>query len=256
MNIINILIIASILLLGCSSDEKATAIQPYEVINKDPTAFFVPQYVATCGATSFYMIFKYYSDHLYQDGYFYKKNCNSIVPLCENIPEPGGITPETCKITKSSKIWKWITTTDVELLWSDLVHGAEDLYYKNQGVCDRYYNIVEYNSEEIGYDKNNPEAQVNTKKRELLNYFTENFLKKNKPILIHIKRVVVAGHYVVIIGYDKKNKKVYYVNPNKEDDDPVIQEVNDEEFIMQKWYITDNEVDGRWDGKWLGFYHE
>lgn len=210
-----------------------------------------------CAQTSFYMIFNYYGDSHFPPPFFYDRK-GAVIDLHETIPMIRAVphTPKNAikKITKKSKISKWINPFGGGTYWHLLRDGAENLFYKDPEL-KKYYTHVFSQDTSITNNKKGQDIKRNIFIDRIL-----PFLEDGHPVIIHLKRKPpFTGHYLVVAGYDTDKKFVYYVDPNKKKADDVLQKVALENFICKKWYEGNAPKfwgKAEWDGKWFGFYRK
>ncbi|HNY64829.1 MAG TPA: C39 family peptidase [Deltaproteobacteria bacterium] len=230
-----LIIAAAFMMIGLTMTAfDAHAVQPYQ----DPAFEEVGQGSAQCGPTSFYMVF----NHLRAHQVFKEVNLSE---------HPEDMAAYGYKVTKNTAICKWVNGGSTSgTSWTKLRAAADKLHA--QGTTAAYFK-TELNSSTTAY--NSATAEAEREKR--LNYIKANYLDKNRPVIIHLRRSsYLSGHYVVVTGYDTASGKVYYADPNG----PGSGEVSKTSFIKDKWYVSpDNSASyyrARWDGEWMGFYHD
>ncbi len=205
----------------------ATGQQPFENFTA------VPQGSAQCGPASFYMIFNHFNDH----GLYTGKDCSTAIDQSAKL----------ATVTKDTAIVKYINNgSTAGTTWEQLKDAADGLY-KN---CAARY-TSELNNRFTDYHVAADEAE----REKRFAYIVRNYLKNNRPVIIHLKRLYLfSGHYVVLIGYDESENRVYYADPNK----GRICSAAYDDFIREKFYVSpDNSAAyyrARWDGEWMGFY--
>lgn len=210
----------------------ARAMQPYQ----DPSLEEVGQGSAQCGPAAFYNVFNFLGAH----------QAFTEVNLSEH---PEDMAVYGYKVTKDTAICKWVNGGSTSgTSWTKLKSAADKLHAK--GVTAAYFR-TELNSNTTGTTT----ADV-AEREKRLNYIKANYLDKNIPIMIHLRRSsYLAGHYITITGYDPAAGKVYYTDPNG----PNAGEVSKTSFITDKWYVsptnTASYYRARWDGEWMGFVH-
>lgn len=206
------------------------AVQPYE---DDFQA--IPQGSSQCGPTCFYMIFNHYEDHQI----FIEDDCQTEVDLTE----------ELSMVTKGTQICQWINDGSTSgTSWNKLKNAADGLCDADN--CSRYY-VSELNDEFTEYNDSVAEEE----RRIRLDYIIENYLEKNRPVIIHLRRYWwLWNHYAVLIGYNADDSLLYYADSNG----GTIKTVDYDDFIEKKWYVSPDcrFYRARWDGEWMGFYHE
>lgn len=201
----------------------ASADQPY---NDDFESYSGTDGLA--GATCFYMVFNHFGDH---DTYT-KSDCITEVDLSAKLTT----------VTTSSGVAQLINGgSTAGTSWSQLKNAAESLFKKDD--CETKY-TVELNSNFTEYNDSQAEEERSIR----LEYITENYLNKNKPVIIHMMRYwYYPGTYVVLTGHE--NGRVYYARANG-----VKGSVTTDAFIKEKWYDPTLATKARWDGEWMGFY--
>ena len=231
----------------------AHAVQPVEAISKYPEQYFAKQGPAQCGPTAFYIVLKFYGDTCKGYPYFYDREGSAVdLGRCG----PGNDKNQTEIVDENSPASAWIKGNDASTAWSSLLAGIRGLYYKNEkGYFNRYYPVVD------SYDTVTPISKKGSRirKTNFIMKLVPEFLDKNRPVIIHLKRRwPFPGHYVVLIGYDSTAKKVYYIDPNGEKNS-VVKSVDADEFIDTFWYAGNAPAlwgKARWSGKWVGFYRD
>lgn len=235
-----------------------SAMQPVEVIQKNPHQFLVNQGPALCAATAFYMIFRYYGDASRPTSFFYDDKGNPL-----DFSE-GGDTYATSKrssspkprLAKGAQIAEWINPYGGGTKWSQLKKGAENLYFRSEpnGPLSRYYTIIDSNDSLIQNTKKNRKT-----KKELMENKILPLLNQNRPVLVHLARESASGHYIVVVGYNRETETVYYVDPNEKESASIVRQIDYDSFANKKWYegnvpkIWGNAV---WSGKYLSFAHK
>ncbi len=230
------------LLSGTSS-----AIQPVDIIAENPERYFVRQGSAQCGPASFYMIFKYYGDNLKPYPFFYD---SSGLPV-----DLGGNAGNGDTVKENSPVSLWVKGKDLSTDWSRLPWSIKKIYFKNKdGMYQRYYQQVESNDSIIGIEHKNTVIRSNI----FLNRIVSGFLEQNRPVIVHLKRRwPFPGHYIVLIGYNKKDGNVSYMDPSGETGN-VINTVPLGDFLNRSWYKGKSTAwwgGACWNGRWVGFYH-
>ncbi|MCP4131741.1 MAG: hypothetical protein GY754_12250 [bacterium] len=208
-------------------------LQPYE---KDGGFEAVGRGYNQSGPAVFYMIFNHFEDH----NVYEQSDCTTTVDL----------TAQLSEVTSSTGICQWVnggSTTGTN--WSDLQDAADGLYYN----CSRYY-TSEINTDFTKYNNSSDEQERENR----LAYITENYLKKNRPVVIHMYRSwPYGGSYLVLTGYDEETGMVYYADSGSGGE---LGSVSYNDFITAKWYRSPGNsayyYRARWDGEWFGFYHE
>jgi len=216
----------------------------YESVGRD---FFVRQGPGQCGSTAFYIIFKHYGYHKY-GGTFFDAN------YCSNIDHSWDLHEDLTLLTAFSKTSKWLSVESLGITCDRLYKKIEDLSIHVNNECQPFF-VVDGNCENLN----------DSEKEEEFKYILNNFLKKNRPVILHIERPIplydpglfqlFPGHFIVLIGYEKESKKVYYVDPNKLISEKYVLSVDYDDFIHNKWYGHSVLYPyGLWDGGWIGFY--
>ena len=205
-------------------------------------SFFVEQGSGQCGPTSFYMIFKFYGDNTDPGIFRELPDCDAEIDLRENLTI----------VTKDSAVSKWLGVTDSGITITKLktkisgltIDRLRSFYYVSGNTDDNYDN-----------------------KFLQLSLIYNSFLRYGIPVIIHLRRPnwgniqIFSGHFMVLAGYNNKNGTIYYIDPNKNNDDPVVQTVSVSDFLNTNWYHSPdyssvNPVpDAYWDGTWIGFTH-
>ncbi len=235
----------------CMLSGTARAVQPVQAISKNPEQYFAKQGPAQCGPTAFYLVLKFYGDTGKGHPYFYDREGSPIdLGRCGQ----GNDKNQAEIVTENSPVSAWIKGNDASTAWSSLLAGIRGLYYKNEkGSFSRYYPVVD------SYDSVTPISKKGSqiRKTNFTMRLVPEFLDKNRPVIIHLKRKwPFPGHYVVLIGYDSTVKKVYYMDPNGEINS-VVKSVDADEFVDTFWYAGNAPAlwgKARWSGKWVGFY--
>ncbi|MBU0992654.1 MAG: C39 family peptidase [Proteobacteria bacterium] len=231
------------------SNENALAMQPYESIGKNPKGFLVNQGPAMCAPTAFYMIFKYYGDCYKKPPFFYDEKGN-VIDLYETGDD---FTSNNKRLAKGAKIAQWINPQGGATDWRKLKKGAEDLFFKSdpKGAMVRYYQTIDSNDTLIKTGKKNEKTKKDLMEKRIL-----PLLEKNQPVLVHLSRKYASGHYMVVIGYDKKSETVYYVDPNEKDMNAILRKIGYNEFANTNWYeghVPKLWGKAIWSGKFLSF---
>lgn len=225
---------AFIMLIGITTwAYDARAMQPYQ----DPTLEEVAQGSSQCGPASFYNIFNFLGAN----------QAFKEVNLSEH-PEDMAVYGN--KVTKDTAICKWINGGNTSgTSWTQLKSAADKLHAAGSTLP---YFKSELNSNTTDYGT----TAGDTERENRLNYIKTNYLDKNHPVMIHLRRnYYLAGHYIMITGYDPASGKVYYVDPNGGS----AGEITKTSFVKDKWYISPSNTASyyraRWDGEWMAFYH-
>ena len=233
----------------------ASAMQPYEIIQKDPKAYYAKQAGPQCGPAAFYMLVKYYKDHLKR---FYDTSGNPVDLSLGSNHDKNNTRALPDRVTGESGVSQWIKGGARSTGWKRLLNGTRELYSKNkEGNLQRYYTCVDSHDSMTGRNKKGGETRMtNFKKR-----IKPLFLNENRPVIVHLKRRwPFPGHYIVLVGYDESKGVVYYMDPNLEEYDDLIQEVPFKTFIDDDYWYEGNAPafwgNARWSGRWLGFYHK
>ena len=234
--------------------QNAWAVQPVEVIKKNPQAFLINQGPAMCASTAFYMIFRYYGDHEKKPPYFFDA-AGKPLDLLETQKDFLASKSETGlrRLSQTAKIAQWINPEGGATKWSKLKHGAEDLYYKSDPnkPPERYYRRVESNDTLIKNTKENRAVKKNIMLTRIL-----PLLDQNQPVLVHLSRAHAPGHYIVVIGFDTKKNQVYYVDPNEKERSNIIRQIDYHSFATTRWYkghVPKLWGKAIWSGKFLSF---
>jgi len=195
--------------------------------------FFVKQGSGQCGPTAFYMIFRYYGDNNYMGEFTELPGCDQILPLQEELVE----------VTSDSGVSKWLDVTTSGIGIGSLKEKISRLttdrnypYYITQGDTST--------------------TTILHEARFMIIY--NNFLRNDLPVIIHLARPALTGHFMVLVGYDPRHRVVYYVDPNRDDGVPAVQNVDLYDFLNTQWYESpENPLTayGYWDGTWIGFRH-
>lgn len=238
--------------------ETPFAMQPYEVIEKNPEKFLVNQGPAMCASTAFYMIFKYYGDADKNPSFFYDEKGKPL-DLSENeaaSPSSKKKTHNKNRLEKGSKMGRWINPMGGATKWSRLKEGAENIYYRKApgGPLVRYYNVIDSHDPLIHKTKKNQKI-----KKDLMENRILPLLEQNRPVLVHLSRANAPGHYIVVIGYDKKSGNVYYVDPNEKDLSRIVRKIDYDAFANTRWYVGNVPKlwgNAGWSGKFLSFAHK
>jgi hypothetical protein len=210
----------------------ASAMQPYQ----DSRFEEVAQSSAQCGPTTFYMIFNFLgANQRFKE-----------VDLSEH-PEDMAIYGN--KVTSKTAICKWINGGSTSgTSWTKLKSAADKLHALNATLA--------YFRTELNSNTTDTNTAGDTEREKRLNYIKTAYLDKDIPVMIHLRRsYYLAGHYMVITGYDPVAGKVYYADPNGGS----AGEISKTSFIHDKWYVSPSNTasyySARWDGEWMGFYH-
>lgn len=235
------------------------AVQPVDVIRKNPSAFFVRQGAGQCGPASFYIVFRYHGDdrraYMFSkgaDGRLFSMGIDSL-PRDENA---GGINNRPVIIKKDSPVSQWMNGRDNSTGWGELTTAINNLYYVNdRNNRERFYSVIESNDRATEPGQKHLQAR----QREFFNRIVPLFLNSNRPVIVHLKRKwPYPGHYIVLVGYDPALAAVFYMNPNDADSD-MVRSVPADRFLNSYWYEANPELRwGRacWNGQWIGFYRQ
>ncbi len=231
--------------------------QPYENgIKYD----YAQQGNSQCGPASFYMIFKYYGDHLKDDVYYDSEDNDWLTGSTRDI------RIDTDYLSPSSPFaYLFDIQNNSQILdRSNFRDKIEGLMYNNEVYYDGTFKLSKTTSPSTKRTRFN---QIKT------------FLNNNQPVIIHLDRYSIYwGHFIVIVGFDEDTDEVIYMDPNLDkyinDGDPLVyvngrqkplyplKRINYDDFINDKWYENDDnkpwwgwyKFDAWWDGIWYGFY--
>lgn len=253
-------------------------VQPY---NNSVAASWVQQDSAQCGPTSFYMIFKYYEDHLSANSYY--DDTTELIGLnSEGYNKDLRINVTYLSQKSSISIWLGIDDGSV-LVRSDfydkisVLKNGSDLSQPHYTMSDRTYVTDQLALSDV------------SEKSGRLDYIIDNYLSKGYPVIIHLERVwYKSGHFVILAGYEEKydeygnvdtdNSEIIYMDPNLDkyeyenmtinwtDQDegigvpanPLLR-VTRKNFLEERWYRSEaylyvwNDVRAWWDGIFYGF---
>ncbi len=246
------LVILAVVLNGCSDQGSSTGYvyENPEVTPEDPVvpeipsaaleSCFVKQGSGQCGPASFYMIFKFYGDNKIDTGFW-------DLPLCST---EYSLKEELSTVTKDSLVSSWLGVANSGITVVNLDKKIRNL---TADKAAPYYTVI----------SNTSDGADNAEQFETIN---SSFLQKQKAVIIHVSRpdifgIPLAGHFMVLAGYDSASGRVYFIDPNKNDDDPVLQSVSLAGFLNSSWYrspdysLTYPVPDAYWDGTWIGFTH-
>lgn len=206
---------------------KAYGMQPYE----NPDFKVIGQGSAPTGVAAFYMIFNYYQDQ----GIYLNSETGSTVALNQTLAS---------KITYGSQIWNWINNGLYLAGFKELRYAAYKLNDYNTGKA---HYVTEMNTN-FTY-RADSQTRINT-----LDYITERYLKKNRPVIIHMNpsTAFLSSFYMVLLGYDENTGNVYYACSR---DGGYRGIASYDDFINGYFYKTGSVQQARWDGEWLGFYN-
>lgn len=214
--------------------------QPYE--KNERWSWILPiKSAGWCGPTSLYHVISYYGDY---GSYYYR-----VKSLFRSYWGPGTI--DLPVITMANLMFIGETAFGVFIQpsqngsgWS-LLDNVADLYY-SKDLNDRVYNVY------VCYKYTKPEEIDARRKR--LDYILENALLNDTPVIVHlVSGIPGMGHYITVVGYDKKKSIVYYVDSLQSDKG--IIEVDAEDFLGKKFYRRGMLYNARWDGEWMAFWH-
>lgn len=205
--------------------QQAYAAQPYE---SQSNFKVIAQGNAPSGVACFAMILNYYKDQRV----YTNADTGGDVVLNETLGT---------KIANNSQIWKWINK------------GASQASLRQ--LWDAAYKLNDYSTSKAHYfAKMNTDSTllVDQKNRiTQLNYITANYLKYNRPVIIHMTPLNAISNspaHLVLLGYD--GSKVYYANPL----DGSIGITSYTNFIQSYFFKSGTLLASRWDGQWMGFY--
>ena len=195
--------------------------------------FFVKQGTGQCGPTAFYMIFRYYGDNNFIGDFTELPECSEKLSLQEELTE----------VTADSGVSRWLGVTGSGIGIASLKEKISLL------STDRNYPWYI-----TGGETSTTTVLRETRFMEIYN----SFLKNDIPVIIHISRPALTGHFMVLVGYDPRHGIVYFVDPNKDDSSPDVQSIGLYDFLNSQWYESpENPLTpyGYWDGTWIGFRH-
>jgi len=229
------------------SSGSARALQPIDIMAKNPDKYFVRQGSAQCGPASFYIVFRYYGDNMNSYPFYYDSKGSPV--------DLGNKTDKDGIINEDSPVSLWVKGNDLSTNWNRLVGSIKNLYYKNEhGISERYYNIVESNDSITSMNEKYAEIQSNN----FLKRIVPGFLNQNRPVIIHLKRKwPFPGHYIVVIGFDPVSGYVSYMDPSG-DGREKFHTVLLKDFLNTSWYKGKSTAwwgGAGWSGRWVGFYH-
>ena len=226
-------------------------IQPYETILEDPQAYYVHQDSAMCSATAYYMIMKYYGDHLPGAG-------PTNVDLEETIPND-----DMPVLTAESKIALYLFSNTQDVLYS---YVFENGTYNLSRDGEAFYTCIQFNSTYYGTTTKGDNARTAIFESDIV-----PFLQIDAPVFIHLQRPYgITGHFITLVGYDEETDEILYLDPNNSQFNPsadgydpdsldwsqVVQRLPRETFIKKSWYESESfSYKARWDGRWIGFCH-
>lgn len=205
--------------------------QPYQ----DPKFKIIPQGSAQCGPASLYTVFHYFQA---EDTYS-NVDCKEEIDLSEMLDE----------VTDETAFCRWVNSASkAGTSWDELKYAVKDLRVD----CQRVY-AVELNDDTTAFE----DPMAIQERLDRLEKIHSEYLTQMRPVIIHLRREaswLLSGHYLVLTGYDKERKKVFYADPNRGQEGAVSLD----RFLKEKWYRSpSNEADynlAYWDGEWMGFY--
>jgi len=225
--------------------------QPYETIIEDPQAYYVHQDTSLCSATAYYMIMKYYGDHLAGAG-------PTNVDLAEIIPND-----EMPVLTAAAKLALYLLSNTKDVLYSYVFENSTYNLIKD-GTA--FYECIQFNPTYYGTT-----AKGNNARAAIFEHDIVPFLQIDAPVFIHLYRPYgLAGHFITLVGYDAATEEILYLDPNNPGFDPrangydpdsldwsqVVQRLPLDTFIRKSWYKSSGlSYNARWDGRWIGFCH-
>lgn len=213
-------------------------------------SYYVKQGSCQCGPTSFYMIFKFYGDNKIDGSFWDLPGCATEYSLKEDLSV----------VEKTSLVSRWLGVTCGWFagdLTGKMAGGItikeldEKIRNLTADKANPYYNVAS------NIVSNTDDSVANLLQ---FNRINDSFLQQLIPVIIHLDRSsLYAGHFMVLAGYDSATGLVYYIDPNKNDSDPVLQSVSLTDFINSHWYISPDDSstnpNAYWDGTWIGFTH-
>lgn len=238
---------------------------PYETMKINPFHYYVSQDAGLCAATCFYMTMKFYGDHLknVKTGI---SDTNCPAEITEQIDYPN-------EVVSTSQIAKYLEYIDDQsnslpgIVLASLVQAAEGLLEASGSVV-LYSQVM---TDNYGTTLTGTGDDISEQKRNIFLTRIVPFLNTGSPVLIHLWRTLGSGHYVLVIGYDDAQNIVYFMDPNDLNHqgngcacvatDPgnpavcFIQKIDFNAFIENFWYKSNDELNARWDGNWVGFRH-
>jgi hypothetical protein len=233
-----IVFLAMMMILGCASSSLAAesglrgALQPYQ----DPGFVGIAQGPSQCGPTCFYMIFNFYrAQQKYQE--------IDLSGRPEKDAASGG------RVTRDTAICQWINSGGfMGTSLTRMKKAADALHVPGEHLAYFQSELIKAST---AHKSPHDEA---IRERRLLD-IKERYLDRNRPVIIHLRRSwYLPGHYLVLTGYDREKKQVYYTDPNG----GMPGAIDKDSFIREKWYASPTNAAGhyraRWDGEWFGFY--
>jgi len=225
--------------------------QPYETILEDPQAYYVHQDSSMCSVTAYYMIMKYYGDHLPGAG-------PTNVDLAEIIPDD-----DTPVLTAAAKLALYLLGNTQDVLNSYVFENGTYGLVKDGAA---FYECIQFNSTYYGAT-----AKGNHARAAIFEHDIVPFLQIDAPVFIHLYRSYgLSGHFITLVGYDAATDEILYLDPNNPGFDPraqgydpdsldwkqVIQRLPLDTFIRKAWYKSTGFLyNARWDGRWIAFCH-
>jgi hypothetical protein len=240
-------ILIALILVSCNGDDDNSIFSG--IMRED---IFTRQDTNQCGSTSFYMIFKYLEDYNF-DGQL------SSNPDCLAADLLNGTNEIFTVITDTTWVSTWLETSDDGISCNELYEKINLLSACYEDGGTPFYLTIDGSCDAIEYDPDNPSSEINEARREEFNYILQNYLMKEYPVILHLRRdYPYPGHWIVLTGFDSNNK-VYYMNPIRDDTSPIIQSVDYQSFITKRWYVPTGLIwwypNAYWDGTWIGFHH-
>lgn len=252
-------LLAGILCIDVLLNGNVYAIQPVDVIRKDPVSYFVKQGPAQCGPSSFYMIFHYYEDN--EKAILFTDGMNGVpfsMRICDNDVKsnPVRANESIIRITEKSPVSRWMKGTDNSTGWEKMTAAIRNLHYiNNKNSRERFYQFIDSYDNITGSSK----ADKEIRRSNFIQRIVPGYLDNNRPVIVHLKRSwPFSGHYIVIVGYDKKTTTVFYMDPSGESSD-IIKKIQLDDFLNSGWYSGESTWwwgPARWSGRWIGFYRE
>ncbi|NLV67182.1 MAG: hypothetical protein GXY14_05845 [Spirochaetes bacterium] len=227
------------------------AMQPFELIRKNPAGYYVKQGAGQCGPASFYIIFRYDGDD--RRAYRFSKGKKGPLFSMQINDQAVGQGGNAVVIDRKSPVSKWMNGRSGSTGWNELTAAVKGLYYLNSSnVREKFYSSVESN------DRATEPVVKNLEQRrsEFFERIVPAFLNRNRPVIVHLKRKwPYPGHYIVLAGYDPVSRTVYYIDPNGSSEE-ILRSVQVDDFTGTYWYESSRELRwGRacWNGQWIGF---
>jgi hypothetical protein len=248
MKILNAAVFVTVL---CLAPDAVRAAQPLDAITRTPMKYYVQQGPAQCGPAAFYIVFKYYGDHLKPDPFYYDSKGRPLaLGRCNRRNTAEGAidtVTEDCGVSALVKGGRASTP------WSSLVAAARDIHYRDEdGSLAPYYGA--FGSHDAVTPPGNKGARA--RMEYLMDRIVPMFLDRDGPVIVHLaRRWPFPGHYIVLVGYDPARQAVYYMDPNS-GADRIVQSVSRDAFVKEYWYGGSAPAlwgKARWSGKWLGF---